>query len=207
MRPERGGGYRVRVVFDNGTEMKPYKHSLGLALLGQRSRGYERGKRILDPDVVADRFNGITHRDQSRGFIYVLRSKRPDPIIREQRDLYKVGLTARTIEDRLQGAEHQTTYLEGPVELVAEWQIYGANLRRVERLLHAFLAPRRAPFTLIDANGKRYHPREWVNVPFATIKQAAEAIMDGTLMDYRLNASTGEMLAKDRPQKQDDRDV
>ena len=201
------GVYRVRVVFDNGTEMRPYKHSLGRALLGQKSRGYERGKRILDPDVVTDRFNGITHRDQSRGFIYVLRSKRPDAIIREQRDLYKVGLTARTIEDRLQGAEHQTTYLEGPVELVAEWQIYGANLRRVERLLHAFLAPRRAPFTLIDANGKRYHPREWFNVPFATIKQAAEAIMDGTLMAYRLNPTTGEIQKKDQPTTLDNGEV
>ncbi|RZU99724.1 GIY-YIG nuclease family protein [Spiribacter vilamensis] len=199
--------YRVRVVFDNGTEMKPYKHSLGRALLGQKSRGYERGQRILDPDIVADHFNGITHRDQSRGFIYVLRSKRQDAVIREQRDLYKVGLTARTIEDRLKGAERQTTYLEGPVELIAEWEIYGANLRRVERILHAFLAPRRAQFTLIDANGKQYHPREWFNVPFETIKQAAEAIMNGTLMSYRLNASTGELYRADQGQRLDDREV
>lgn len=185
--------YRVRVVFDNGTEMQPYKHSLGRALLGQKSRGYERGQRILDPDIVADRFNGITHRDQSQGFVYVLRSKRTDPIIQAQHELFKVGLTRRTIADRLQGAEHQTTYLEGPVELVAEWQIYGANLRRVERLLLMFLEPRRAQLTLTDSTGRQYRPREWFNVPFATIKTAAEAIIDGTLANYYLNPNTGEI--------------
>lgn len=199
--------YRVRVVFDNGTQMKPYKHSLGRALLGQKSRGYERGQRILDPDIVSDRFNGITHRDQSKGFIYVLRSRRQDPVIRDQRDLYKIGLTARTIADRLQGAERQTTYLEGPVELVAEWEIYGANLRRVERLLHAFLAPRRAQFKLIDANGKSYHPREWFNVPFATIKQAASAVIDGSLLDYRLNPNTGDLYVAEEGQRIDDQEI
>lgn len=206
----REGGeavYRVRVIFDNGTQMRPYKHSLGRALLGQKSRGYERGQRIIDPDVFTDRFNGISHRDQSKGFIYVLRSKRQDVAIREQRDLYKVGLTARSIEDRLQGAENQTTYLEGPVELIAEWEIYGANLRKVEKLLHAFLSPRRAAFTLIGADGRQYHPREWFNVPFATIKQAAERIIDGSLMDYRLNPTTGEILRVGESPRLDDRDV
>lgn len=199
--------YRVRVIFDNGTEMTPYKHSLGRALIGHKSKGYERGQRVIDPDVIADRFNGITHRDQSRGVIYVLRSKRKDKLIREQRDLYKVGLTARSIDDRLQGAEHQKTYLEGPVEIVAEWEIYGANLRRVEKLLHAFLSPRRAAFTLTDANGQIYRPREWFNVPFLTIKKAAEAIVNDTLMEYRLNPINGEMLTKDGAQKLDDGEV
>lgn len=199
--------YRVRVVFDNGMEMTPYKHSLGRALIGHKTKGYERGQRILDPEVVEDRFNGITHRDQSRGFIYVLRSKRTDAVIREQRDLYKIGLTSRSIEDRLQGAERQKTYLEGPVELVAEWEIYGANLKKVEKLLHAFLSPRRAVFSLIDTNGRHYHPREWFNVPYSTIKQAANAIMDNTLMEYRLNPINGDMLQKETTQVLDDRDI
>ncbi|MBR2513196.1 MAG: GIY-YIG nuclease family protein [Halomonas sp.] len=199
--------YRVRVIFDNGMEMTPYKHSLGRALIGHKTKGYERGQRILDPEVVEDRFNGITHRDQSRGFIYVLRSKRTDTVIREQRDLYKIGLTSRSIDDRLQGAEFQKTYLEGPIELVAEWEIYGANLKRVEKLLHAFLAPRRAAFSLIDTNGRSYHPREWFNVPFLTIKQTANAIMDNTLMEYRLNPINGDMVHKEAAQALDDRNI
>ncbi|KKA44359.1 GIY-YIG nuclease family protein [Salinivibrio sp. KP-1] len=199
--------YRVRVIFDNGTEMTPYKHSLGRALTGYKSRGYEPGQRIVDPDIVADRFNGLTHRDQSQGIIYVLRSKRTDKLIREQRDLYKVGLTARSLEDRLQGAEGQKTYLEGPVEVVAEWEIYGANLQRVERLLHAFLAPRRSDFTLVDVNGRTYHPREWFNVPFLTIKRVAEAIINDTLMNYRLNPMNGELVAKGMSQSVDDGEI
>lgn len=207
MRDGAGEVYRLRVVFDNGTEMWPYKHSLGRALLGQRSRGYERGHRIIDPDVFADRFNGVSHRDRSKGFIYVLRSKRQEPVISNQRDLYKVGLTARSIKDRLQNAEQETTYLEGPVELVAEWEIYGANLRRVERLLHAFLEPRRCAFSLIDSSGRTYRPREWFNVPYPTIKRAAEAILDGSITSLRLNPINGEILRKGDSGKLDDGEI
>lgn len=196
---EREGGevvYRVRVVFDNGTEMYPYKHSLGRALSGQKSKGYERGQRILDPDVVADQFNGITHRSHSTGFIYALMSERDHPVIRKQRDLFKIGLTRNEIKTRLSGAERQPTYLEGPVRIAGEWQVYGANLRKVEEVLHAFFAPRRANFELIGADGKRYRPREWFNVPYSTIKKAVEAVSDDTLHLYRLDPISGEMVRK-----------
>jgi len=39
------------------------------------------------------------------------------------------------------------------------------------------------------------------------IKQAAEVVVDGTLMDYRLNANTGELYRADQGQRLDDRDV
>lgn len=182
---------RLRVIYDNGTESNLLLRSLARALYKDPG-----GKRIIDPDAVTERMNGLTHRDQPTGTIYVLRSLREDPVIRHARDLYKIGLTAKSVEDRIRGAEKQTTYLEGPVEVVKIMKAYNLNLQRFEGLLHDFFRPRRANFLLTDSQGKQYRPREWFHVPLQSIVKVAELIISGEINRYRLDTISGEVVAK-----------
>ncbi|WP_042806051.1 GIY-YIG nuclease family protein [Thioalkalivibrio sp. ALE19] len=182
---------RLRVIFDNGTETDILKLSLGRALYGD-----ENGRRIVDPDLEADRMSGLTHHDRRSGTVYILRSRSRHPALREYRDLVKIGYTEGSVEDRIRNAENDPAFLEGPVEVFESFACYNLDPRKFEGLVHGFLAERRLSIRMKSKSGKTVHPREWFAVSPEDAVRVAEAIVDGTIAQYRLDSVSGRVLGR-----------
>lgn len=189
---------RMRVIYENGTESNLLLRSLSRALYKDK-----RGKRVLDHRQDVDRMKGLSHRDHPTGTLYVLRSLREDKVIRERHNLYKIGLTTGSVEDRIRNAEREPTYLEGPVEIVRRLKTYNLDIQQLERLIHSFFGPRRANFLLQGRNGRSYRPREWFEVPLDSIQLAVEQIINGDINAYRLDVTSGLVLPRNQGRKRD----
>lgn len=182
---------RLRVVFDNGTESNLLLRSLARALYKD-----ETGRRILRRDSTFDTMQGITHHDKRTGLIYILRSLSQDPALRGSRNLYKIGYTEKNLEARIAGAERQQTYLEAPVQVVTSFDCYNLDPRRFERLVHAMLHHQRVNVLLHSRDGGTYRPREWFNVELDTARDVVKRIVDGTIVKYRMDNTTGRLVRK-----------
>ncbi|ABA56543.1 conserved hypothetical protein (plasmid) [Nitrosococcus oceani ATCC 19707] len=182
---------RLRVVYDNGTESNLLLRSLARALYKDKV-----GRRILRPDSTFDAMRGITHRDKRTGMIYILRSLSLNPALNGIRNLHKIGYTEKDLDARLASAEKQQTYLEAPVKVVASFDCYNLDPRRFERLVHTMLHHQRVNVTLHDRDGSTYRPREWFDVELETAREVVNRIVDGTIAQYRMDNTTGRLVAK-----------
>ncbi|WP_254900264.1 GIY-YIG nuclease family protein [Lonsdalea iberica] len=117
-----------------------------------------------------------------------------DPVlVRYKQSFYKIGFTEITVEQRIEHAEKDR---EVPVRIVATSQCFNLNAQKLEALVHGFLAARRLNITLKSHNGQVYAPRECFNVPLATVQAVIQHIVDGTISQYRLDNTTGKIVAK-----------
>lgn len=182
---------RLRVVFDNGTESNLLLRSLARALYKD-----EVGRRILQPDTTFDAMKGISHTDKPSGVIYILRSLSEDPALQQVRHLHKIGYTEKRLEARISGAERQQTYLEAPVRVAASFDCFNMDPRRFERLVHAMLHNQRVNVTLHSRDGSTYRPREWFDVELDVAREVVTRIVDGTIVQYRMNNTTGRLVRK-----------
>ena len=157
----------------------------------------ENGRRVLpDPEKFAERFSGITHKDKATGCIYILASETKAPELAEfkrQGRLVKIGYSSQSVEERIKGAEEDPTYLEAPVRILASLDCYNLNPQKVEHLIHAFLSKQRINMTLISSKGKPYHPTEWFAVDRDTAITVAQHIVQGDIMKYRMDNTTGKI--------------
>jgi len=185
---------RLRVVFDNGTESNLLLRSLARALYKD-----ETGRRILQHEKALDRLAGLTHRDQKTGTIYILRSLSDDPVLKQVRNLHKIGYTEKDLDKRLSGAERQQTYLEAPVKVAASFDCYNLDPHRFERLIHAILHNQRVNVTLHSRDGGTYRPREWFDVELNTAREIVTRIIDGSIIRYRMDNTTGRLVEKKKP--------
>lgn len=166
---------RLHVIYDNGTENFPLRNGLIASLYGSKQRGGG-GKIVTEPD---DEFE-FGADDQITGYVYVLKSlsKNSDvKRIQEDHSLYKVGFTSGTVERRIANAENESTYLYGPVKVIAEYQVINLNPEALETALHHALAQYRLDVDIKAANGKIIHPREWFIVDLETINDIINEIM------------------------------
>lgn len=166
---------RLHVIYDNGTENFPLRNGLIASLYGSRQRGGG-GKIVTEPD---NKFE-FGANDQITGYVYVLKllSNNADvKRIQEDHPLYKVGFTSGTVERRIANAENESTYLYGPVKVVAEYQVINLNPEALETALHHALSQYRLDVDIKAANGKIIHPREWFVVDFETINDIINEIM------------------------------
>ncbi len=182
---------RLRVIFDNGTESNLLLRSLARALYKDAT-----GRRILRPDSTFDSMQGITHHDKRTGVIYILRSLSKDPALVGIRNLHKIGYSEKALEKRLAGAERQQTYLEAPVQIVASFECYNLDPRRFERLVHAMLHQQRVNVLLHSRDGSTYRPREWFDVELDAAREIVTRIVDGTIVKYRVDNTTGRLIMK-----------
>jgi len=191
---DEGGRYnpRLRVIYDNGTESN--------LLLRSLSRGLYKdphGRRIVrDADSVIDKFNNVTHKDKRAGEIYFVTSLSDNPVLKAVPNLLKIGYTEQTVEDRTRNAEKDTTFLEAPVRILGAFECYNLNPHRFETLVHGVLHAQRLQMTLTGKDGKTYHPKEWFSVDLETAKQVVERIIDGSIVNYRMNNTTGKLVSK-----------
>ena len=181
---------RLLVIFDNHTEIEILKLSLARALYADKQSKWL--------DLAPNLFSGGTVQIQTNGtpagYIYILETESSASVLapwKLQRNLVKIGFTTTSVEERLRNAEKDRTYLCAPVKLIYSLECYNLNAHVFEKLIHAFLHDRRLGITMIDNNGKAYHPEEWFTVSAETALEAARHIVDGTINQYRLDSTSG----------------
>ncbi|MEA5351800.1 GIY-YIG nuclease family protein [Vibrio parahaemolyticus] len=190
---ERLEGYssynaRLHLIFANGTEMNMLFQSLthGLVRDEQGSKVIREGVPLIPDDTPVP-----------TGLVYVLATKSTDAALTEYKsNLYKVGFTDGTVEERIKYAEKDRTFLEAPVRVVMTTECYNIDAYKLEALIHGFLGHRRLNITLKGHTGQSYNPREWFHVPLNTVLEVIKYILDGTISLYRMDNTTGKIVKK-----------
>ena len=186
---------RLRVIFENGTESNLLLRSLAAALYKD-----EHGRRLLSSaEDVEKKLNNITHKDKRSGVVYIVRTLSENPILKNVPNLYKIGYTELTVEERTRNAERDTAFLESPIKIVASIECFNMNPQKFESLIHAFLAAQRLVMELTGRDGRKYHPQEWFSVPLDTAREVIRRIIDGTIIQYRIDNTTGQIIQKNNP--------
>lgn len=75
-------------------------------------------------------------------------------------------------------------------------ECYNLNPNKFETLIHGFLHSQRLKVTLTGKNGKAYHPNEWFSVPLDTAREVVKRIIDGSIVHYRIDNTTGKIVMK-----------
>lgn len=185
---------RTRCIFENGTESNMLKRSVEKIL-------YANGKTITEnadkvAEVLDKRANDITGNDKETGFIYVLKSRSGKQEIRAIENLYKIGFSKGSVEERIKNAKEEPTYLMADVRIVQTYQCYNMNPQKLEQLLHNFFGSACLNVDIFDSEGIRYTPREWFIAPLSIIEQAVEMIISGEIIGFRYDMSWGEIVNK-----------
>lgn len=183
---------RLRVIFENGTESNHLLRSLAKRLYTD-----ETGRRVIrDADSVVDAFNNVTHKDKRAGQIYFVTTRSDNADLKAIPNLVKIGYTELTVEERTKNAERDTAFLEAPVKILASMECYNLNPNKFETLIHGFLHAQRLKMTLVGKDGKAYHPKEWFSVPLDTAREVVKRIIDGSIVRYRMDNTTGRLVKK-----------
>lgn len=175
------GGYsqqRINVIFENGTESNMYKRSLAQRL-------YEGGMAVVDKDFV------IESDEKAVGYIYILKSLSEDQNVTTIKDLYKIGVTTDSVENRVKNAEIDPTYLMAPVKIVASYKLTGEYQPiKVESLIHRFFADAKIDLEIFDKSGQKYIPDEWYSIPIEAIEEMIDRISDRSIIEYCYDSKT-----------------
>lgn len=183
---------RLRVIFENGTESNLLLRSLAAALYKD-----ENSRRILKTAADVERaFQGITHKDNRSGVVYIVTTLSNNSTLRAIPNLFKIGYTESTVEERTKNAERDVAFLESPIQIVASIECYNLNPHRFESLIHGFLSAQRLNIELTGKNGQTYRPKEWFSVPLDSAREVVRRIIDGTIIQYRINNTTGQLIQK-----------
>lgn len=185
----KAGGYsqqRLLVIFENGTESNMYRRSLAQRL-------YEGGMVVVGADY--DNRND----EVAVGRIYILKSLSDDPKITTIKDLYKIGVTTGSVEERIKNAANDPTYLMAPVKLVASYKLTGEyNPQKVEDMIHKIFSSVALDLKIVEKNGREYKPIEWYCVPLHVIRQAVDLIDSGEIVDYYYDNNLEKMTEHER---------
>ncbi len=183
---------RLRLIFDNGNEGQNLLRSLATELYKDPN-----GRRISDPNIgplfgsMPTTETTLAPNERITGSIYVVRSlSRLPEIVRLDGELFKVGFTTGSVEDRLRGAKDDPTFLMAPVHPVRVYDAVNLNANRFEHLLHRFFDECRLDIEIMDRFGKPFRPREWFLLPLPVIEQAIAMIQDGSIVRHRYDGKT-----------------
>lgn len=176
---------RTRCIYENGTESDILLQTL-------RKNVMAGGFAVTELSESADGFfslDDITNEDKVSGYLYVLRSLSDNPIIAGEKNLYKIGFTINTVEERIANAQNEPTYLMAPVKIVETFKIVNMNSQKFEALVHQVFEAVNYHVQITDSNGDVHIPTEWYVVPLEIIELVVEKIMDGTILNYTYNAT------------------
>jgi hypothetical protein len=173
---------RLRCIFDNGTESDLLLRSLASAL-------YKDGRRVSShKNKLNMTVNEVSDDDQQTGFIYVLKSLSQRDEIKKVKNLYKIGFSRTTVEERIKNANKEATYLMAPVAIVSVFQCYNLNPQKLEMLLHHFFGTACLSIDVVDSTGRRFTPREWFIAPLPIITESVQLLISGEIVKYRYNS-------------------
>lgn len=186
---------RLRVIFQNGTEIDILKLSLLRALYKDKQ-----SKRLdFDSNLFAKTADAITPADIPTGHIYILRTQSADKAIAALKNagrLVKIGYTSGSVDERIKHAADDPTFLEAPVIKAAVLDCFNLNPQKFENLIHAFLHNQRLTISMTSSAGKKYQPKEWFTVDVDTAVQVCKHIIDGTIKEYRMDNTRGVLVKK-----------
>lgn len=170
---------RLRCIFENGTES------------GMKYRSLQKALEIDGRTVIASGdIETVDEEDKETGFIYVLKSLSENPKISNTKNLFKIGFSTTSVEERIKNAEQDPTYLMAPVAIVATYRCFNMNPQRFERLIHRFFSESCLDIEITDANGKSYVPKEWFIAPMVVIGNVVELIIKGEIVNYSYDKTT-----------------
>jgi hypothetical protein len=186
----RKANARTRCIFENGTESDLLMQSLASNL-------YKDGRRVTEPNELTLERMGlapdtkVTTRaamalapDTPMATVYVLRSLSDDPQVRALPHLHKIGSTKQNVEARTAGAHKQTTFLNAPVEVVAEYAVPAGIEQKFERLLHRIFSGVRLDVWYEQSGATVAEANEWFVVPLRAIDDAIRLIETEAIKDY-----------------------
>lgn len=174
---------RTRTIYENGTESNVLAQSLRRAIYAD---GY--GVTELQENIDNTFANQtLSEEDKSTGFVYILRSLSPAPEIAGVQDLYKIGFTINTVEERIKNAEKEPTYLMAPVQIVETFQIVNMNSHIFETILHQVFNAVQFLAQVYDEEGNLHVPTEWYVVPLEIINLVVQKIVDRSITQYTYN--------------------
>lgn len=187
--PYRGNSQKInrrtRCIYENGTESSVLLRSLGKRLS-------DVGYAVKDnSDMIA-----VEDGDSETGYIYVLRSLSENPRIASTKNLFKIGFSTTSVEERIRNAEQDPTYLMAPVSIVAIYRCFNMNPQRFERLVHRFFSDSCLDLEITDKNGKSYLPKEWFIAPIVVIGKVIELIIKGEIVNYSYNTEKETIIKK-----------
>lgn len=182
--------YRLRVIYDNGTESDLLLRSMQKALYED-----EAGRRIVSLSAGPLFDDVISEDDSDSGTIYVLRSKSELPLIAQNRDvIHKIGVTGEAVKNRIGNASIDPTYLMAEVEIIASYELFNINRQKLEKLLHRFFEPARLDIEINDRFGNPVKPREWFLVPLFVIDEVVEKIKDGSITGFKYDHKSAKLV-------------
>lgn len=136
-----------------------------------------------DENFLKEQFK-VVDEDVATGYIYVLKSKSPNPSITQYKELYKIGFTTSSVEKRIANAAQETTYLLDEVKVVASWKTYNLNISYFENMLHKLFGQAQFQVKLHHHSGVVIIPKEWFIVPLPIINKAIDCIIKGIPVSY-----------------------
>ena len=175
---------RTRCIYENGTESDILLQTLRKNVVGD---GYAISE--LQEEANSQFFNNadIANDDLVTGYIYVLSSLSDDDAVKSEKNLYKIGFTTNSVEQRISNAEKEPTYLMAPVKIVATYKVVNMNSQKFEDLVHLLLNPVQYQVIVYDEKGIAHQPQEWFIVPLPVVDVIIKKIMDGTIVGYTYN--------------------
>jgi hypothetical protein len=172
---------RIRAIFENGTESEMLMQSLASNLYK------EGGRLVTEPETLTKERMEVDD-DTIMGVLYVLESLSPLPEIQAIPNLHKIGFTRRSVVERIKGAENSTTYLQGAVRVVDEYELPAVIAPNVEHLLHRFFADVRLDVRFEIRGVEVAECKEWFAVPRAVIAEVIDLIANETVDLYEYDA-------------------
>ncbi len=185
---------RTRVIFENGTESNMLYRSLYKSLL---ANGKAISKNADEANYkFIESFSAVNEADEEVGFIYILKSKSEKHEIREIQNLFKIGFSTTSVEERIKNAIQEPTYLMADVRIVMAYKCYNMNPQKFELLIHNFLGAACLNVDVFGKDGKRYTPREWFIAPLDIIERVIHLIISGEIVKYRYDSTNEQIIEK-----------
>lgn len=175
---------RTRCIYENGTESDILLQTLRKNVVGD---GYAISELREEAEAQFFSNSDITTDDKVTGYIYVLSSLSDNPDIKNERNLYKIGFTTDSVEQRISNAINEPTYLMAPVKIEASYKVVNLNSQKFEDLVHQLLKSVQFQVSVYDNKGIEYQPQEWFVVPLPVVDVIIKKIMDGTIVGYTYN--------------------
>ncbi len=185
---------RQKCVFENGTESNMLIRSLVQRL-------YENGHAITENSdtneaLLLENFNVITKDDGQTGYIYIVKSLSENPKIHSIENLFKIGFSTTSVEERVKDAIKDPTYLMAPVKIVTTFQCFNFDPQKLEQLLHKFFGTACLNLDIFDDKGKRFTPREWFIAPLDIIEKSIELIISGGIINFRYDSENQKIILR-----------
>jgi hypothetical protein len=143
------------------------------------------------------KFSNITDKDKEEGYIYILKSKSDKPEIKTLKNLYKIGYSKATVEERTKNAAQEPTYLMADVSIVMTYKCYNMNPQKFEQLLHNFFGNSCLNVDVFDKKGKKHSPREWFIAPLDIVDQAIKLIISGDIVEYCYDSDNEQLIKRE----------